>query len=353
MNDSSVLTYIRSVLSRKRIVIGIGELAIPAEPESVIVTHALGSCVAVCLWDPTARVGGMIHVLLRIEINPTRAERKTRRVCRHRDSVACPHGVSVRGREAALPRADDWRRLDSGRPAGRAVRWASATRSRSASCCGERCAYRAGSGGRDLGLQRDPRPVGWFGQLSGASWRPRSAKEWTQRPCRLRFLIVDDSCDHACPHQACAAPLSGANVIIAEASNGREALTVLETERIDIVFTDLNMPVMTGTELLREMARREWHNIKRRVVSTDGSHARREEVKDLLVTRDPSNSLPRRCSPMSSLKSAQRTLPSELNDLLVAAITQVCETSFFAFTEAALPNLRRARPTNRAGSTAW
>lgn len=42
---------------------------------------------------------------------------------------------------------------------------------------------------------------------------------------------------------------------------------------------------------------------------------------------------------MSSLKSAQRTLPSELNDLLVAAITQVCETSFFAFTEVASPEL--------------
>lgn len=75
MNDSSVLTDIPSVLSRKRIVIGIGEFAISAEPEAVIVTHALGSCVAVCLWDPTARVGGMIHVLLPdSKINPTRAE---------------------------------------------------------------------------------------------------------------------------------------------------------------------------------------------------------------------------------------------------------------------------------------
>ena len=29
---------------------------------------------------------------------------------------------------------------------------------------------------------------------------------------------------------------------------------MLETERIDAVFTDLNMPVMSGSELLREMA---------------------------------------------------------------------------------------------------
>ena len=79
--------------------------------------------------------------------------------------------------------------------------------------------------------------------------------------------------------------LSGANVLVAEASNGREALTVLETERIDAVFTDLNMPVMSGTELLREMATRDWAHIKRVVVSTDGSRARRDDVRDLLVSR--------------------------------------------------------------------
>ncbi|MGC4081226.1 MAG: chemotaxis protein CheD [Vicinamibacterales bacterium] len=59
---------------KKRIVIGIGEFAVSADPDSVIVTHALGSCVAVCLWDPQARVGGMIHVLLPdSKINPERA----------------------------------------------------------------------------------------------------------------------------------------------------------------------------------------------------------------------------------------------------------------------------------------
>ena len=37
-------------------------------------THALGSCVAVCLWDPVSRVGGMLHFLLpESSINPERA----------------------------------------------------------------------------------------------------------------------------------------------------------------------------------------------------------------------------------------------------------------------------------------
>ena len=59
-----------------RIVVGIGELAV-AEGESSIVTHALGSCVAVCIWDPIARVGGMLHLLLpESRINPGRADRQ-------------------------------------------------------------------------------------------------------------------------------------------------------------------------------------------------------------------------------------------------------------------------------------
>ncbi|MGC4081225.1 MAG: response regulator [Vicinamibacterales bacterium] len=99
----------------------------------------------------------------------------------------------------------------------------------------------------------------------------------------LNILIVDDSAMMRALIRR-ALRLSGANVLISEASNGREALTILETERIDAVFTDLNMPVMTGTELLREMARRDWPHIKRVVVSTDGSDARREQVRDLQVS---------------------------------------------------------------------
>ena len=97
-------------------------------------------------------------------------------------------------------------------------------------------------------------------------------------------LVVDDSSMMRALIRR-ALRLSGANVLVAEASNGREALTVLETERIDAVFTDLNMPVMSGTELLREMATRDWAHIKRVVVSTDGSLARRDDVRGLLVSR--------------------------------------------------------------------
>ena len=59
--------------SSARLVIGIGEMAIGGDGD-VLVTHALGSCVAVCVFDPVTRVGGMLHFLLpEARINPTRA----------------------------------------------------------------------------------------------------------------------------------------------------------------------------------------------------------------------------------------------------------------------------------------
>ena len=59
---------------RRRLIVGIGELAVSNDPGDVIVTHALGSCVAVCLFDPEASVAGMLHFLLPdSRINPRRA----------------------------------------------------------------------------------------------------------------------------------------------------------------------------------------------------------------------------------------------------------------------------------------
>jgi chemotaxis protein CheD len=63
--------------AQTRIVIGIGEFAVSDDPSAVLVTHALGSCVAVCLWDPAARVAGMLHFLLpESKVNPTRAQQQ-------------------------------------------------------------------------------------------------------------------------------------------------------------------------------------------------------------------------------------------------------------------------------------
>ncbi len=44
--------------------VGVGDLAVADGPEDVIVTHALGSCVAVCIFDPYVRVAAMLHFML-------------------------------------------------------------------------------------------------------------------------------------------------------------------------------------------------------------------------------------------------------------------------------------------------
>jgi len=57
-----------------RRIVGIGEFAVSNGAGDVIVTHALGSCIAVCIWDQHAVVGGLLHFLLPdAAVNPDRA----------------------------------------------------------------------------------------------------------------------------------------------------------------------------------------------------------------------------------------------------------------------------------------
>ena len=45
-------------------VIGIADCAVTNNPEAVLVTYALGSCIAVTLHDNVSRVGGLLHLML-------------------------------------------------------------------------------------------------------------------------------------------------------------------------------------------------------------------------------------------------------------------------------------------------
>jgi two-component system, chemotaxis family, chemotaxis protein CheY len=64
-----------------------------------------------------------------------------------------------------------------------------------------------------------------------------------------------------------------------EAGNGREALNMLNSRIVDLILADLNMPVMNGLEMLRELQGDE----KRRgipvvLITTEGSEKRLEEA---------------------------------------------------------------------------
>jgi chemotaxis protein CheD len=53
------------------VTVSVADVAVTNRPDVQIVTHALGSCIGVTVYDPDARVGGMLHFML-----PTSATNK-------------------------------------------------------------------------------------------------------------------------------------------------------------------------------------------------------------------------------------------------------------------------------------
>lgn len=48
----------------QRLIVGVGDMAVSGDGVTTFSTYALGSCVGVVAFDPTNRVGGMLHVML-------------------------------------------------------------------------------------------------------------------------------------------------------------------------------------------------------------------------------------------------------------------------------------------------
>jgi chemotaxis protein CheD len=46
------------------VVIGVADCHVTSDTSNVLVTYALGSCIAVAIYDPVARVGGLLHFML-------------------------------------------------------------------------------------------------------------------------------------------------------------------------------------------------------------------------------------------------------------------------------------------------
>jgi chemotaxis protein CheD len=47
-----------------RRVVGIAEMLVSADSREQLITYALGSCLGVCVFDPVARVAGLLHLML-------------------------------------------------------------------------------------------------------------------------------------------------------------------------------------------------------------------------------------------------------------------------------------------------
>jgi chemotaxis protein CheD len=46
------------------IVVGVADCRVSSDSSDVLVTYALGSCIAVSIYDPVAHVGGLLHFML-------------------------------------------------------------------------------------------------------------------------------------------------------------------------------------------------------------------------------------------------------------------------------------------------
>ena len=60
-----------------KIVVGVGDMAVSADPSKLLITYALGSCIGVTVYDPVAQVGGLLHFMLpSSKNNPEKAQQK-------------------------------------------------------------------------------------------------------------------------------------------------------------------------------------------------------------------------------------------------------------------------------------
>lgn len=97
-----------------------------------------------------------------------------------------------------------------------------------------------------------------------------------------RILIVDDS---SIVRKSLLKTLGMANFPIKnvrEAEDGQKALECLRAEESDIIFLDINMPVMNGIEFLQALQKEQlMKGAAVIVISTEGSKLRAEELQHL------------------------------------------------------------------------
>jgi len=91
----------------------------------------------------------------------------------------------------------------------------------------------------------------------------------------LNILVVDDS---AVARSVIVKTLRMTDLAIGEihqAGNGQEGLAVMERQWVDLLFVDINMPVMNGEDMINAVrGNPAWMNLPIVVISTEGSVTR-------------------------------------------------------------------------------
>ena len=93
----------------------------------------------------------------------------------------------------------------------------------------------------------------------------------------MRVLTVDDSRTMLTMLQQ---TLSEAGFEVLQAEDGRQGLAVLASEPVDVVITDINMPVMDGIEFIRQVRASGLHqSLPILILTTETSQDKRDQGK--------------------------------------------------------------------------
>jgi two-component system chemotaxis response regulator CheY len=89
------------------------------------------------------------------------------------------------------------------------------------------------------------------------------------------ILVVDDS---AAIRQVVSITLKGAGYEVIEAGDGSEALSKLTGQRVHLIISDVNMPVMDGLTFLKQVkARPEYKFTPVIMLTTESAEAKKQE----------------------------------------------------------------------------
>ncbi len=89
------------------------------------------------------------------------------------------------------------------------------------------------------------------------------------------IMIVDDS---ASLRQVVAIALRGAGYDVIEAQNGQDALGKLDGKKIHLIISDVNMPVMDGITLVKEVKKLPAYKFTPIIMlTTEGADAKKKE----------------------------------------------------------------------------
>ncbi len=126
-----------------------------------------------------------------------------------------------------------------------------------------------------------------------------------------RVLIVDDEPDIL---EILKEIVEQSSVLVFTATNGKEAMDILETKQIDVVLSDLMMPQMDGVELLREMRNKKM------------------DLPFIFITGNPSNHLNLEALQLGAFDAIEKPFQPDTIDTLIQealrqqeSLTQVCQ----------------------------